>query len=113
MVNKRLETAKAKHLKWLEDQGLTRKQIKARRDKEIPAVPFPDLKVESKRQSMGNGFAKAGFVNTPMARRFGEKPEVRAEIEKKAMSIGATYNKGAAQYMTPGDKAPYQPKVRK
>jgi hypothetical protein len=69
--------------------------------------------VKTTRVSLGTGFAKAGFKNTAMERRFKESPEVRAEIEKKAMSIAPHFNKGPDQYMTPGDKRKYEPKVRK
>lgn len=110
MVNKRLQKAKNFHQKWLEDRGLTKAQIRQRRDKAVRVIDLPDLSVDSI-EPLSNGFAKSGFVNTAMSRRFFEKPEVRAEIEKKAMSIGTPYNKAAAQYLSPGDKG--TPKTRK
>lgn len=103
MANKRLQKAHDLHQKWLEDRGLSRKQIKEKRDSRFHPIAFPDLSVESN-VPLSNGFAKSGFVNTPMSKRFTEKPEVRAEIEKKAMSIAPAYNKGAAQYINPNGK---------
>ena len=100
-MNKRLEKARAEHNKWLEARGLMRKQIEMRRDDAVRIVRMPNYKVDEN-APLGNGFARSGFVITPMANRFNEKPSVRAEIERKAMRIAPAYSKGPMQFVSDG-----------
>jgi hypothetical protein len=108
LTNKRLETARENHRKWLEKRGLTRAQIRKKRDRSLSVLKMPDLNTAKEGVAeVTNGFANAGFVNTPMANRFKERPEVRAEIEAKARRIAPAYSKGNAQYVSDGDDPRY------
>lgn len=100
---KQLRDAKAAHQKWLQKNGVSREQLKARRV-DVNIHPFPDYSVES-HLPLSNKFDKTPGKTSIMERRFKEKPAVRAEIEKKAMRIAPAYNKGASSYISDGDDA--------
>ena len=104
-MNKRLQAAKAEHQKWLTKRGLNKEQLSFKRKKSV-INRIPDYSVKET-VPVSNGFAKTVGKNTIMEKRYYESPEVRAEIEKKAMRIAPAYNKGAAQYVSDGDNPHY------
>lgn len=112
MVNKRLQRAKLEHQRWLEKRGLTSSDVSRFLNKNGRPKTMPDLSVKSSVKP-SNGFAPVIGIRTPMENRFKERPEVRAEIEKKAMRISTLYNKGNSQYVTDGDLHKYEAKARK
>jgi hypothetical protein len=105
-MNKRIAKALSEHTAWLEARGLTRSQIRKRRDPKIHVVPFPDYSIEE-RIPLGNKFANSGFVNTMMAKRFTESPKVRKEIEDKATRIAPAFNKAGYSYISNVEDAKY------
>lgn len=88
------------HHKWLEQHGVSRSQIRDRKDASVRIIPFPSLKVKEN-APLSNSFGRGSFKVGMMEKRYSESPAVRAEIERKAMSLATPYNKGALQYITP------------
>jgi hypothetical protein len=111
--SRKLAQAREEHRQWLEDRGLAPRHISAKQGNLGSPDTMPDLKVGDHPVPLSNGFAPVVGKRTAMEIRFKEKPEVRAEIERKAMRIAPLYNKGGTQYVSDGDQTRYEGKVRK
>lgn len=111
--NKKLLKAIEFHKNWLEERGLSSNQLSARLSNAKPINKLPSLKVEGPKAPSGRGYDKTPGKRTMMELRFKESPEVRAEIERKALRIGQTVNKSNYGYVTDGDLTKYEGRVRK
>ena len=97
----RKDRARAEHEAWLEERGLTRKQIAQKRiDPAKLREPPPyrrDPVLPPVSHGVGNGPARGMMVNLH------EEPEhVREEVMRKARRVETAYSKGPLQYITPG-----------
>jgi len=92
------------HQKWLEQRGLSPKQLKnkIKPDKSWKQEYSTSLKVERKYESVEISGTKDSCAKKDIMTKLHNEPEhVRKEILAKASRVMPIYNKGGLQYVTP------------
>lgn len=96
------------HQRWLEKNGLSIKQIKAKKDKSVLKKIWLDkyndeMRVDVDYESAGMSGDKDCTVNRSILKKLHlETEQVQKEIINKTKRVAIAYNKGAYQYVTDG-----------
>lgn len=95
--------AEVDHQAWLRSQGVHPTQLEKRKLNFKVAKPAAEPLAKPAPQLSNNLRVTGGFKRSIMDRLDEESPETRKAILDKASRLAPLYNKGAIQYVSPGE----------